>query len=129
VTIVVNFNCNAQGIATACMIHFYVSEKYGVLSKLRPCNFPENMVIFQVINTKGVSMKETEIINILRTENEVFRKFEEEHRKLDKTLDEMTKKRYLTTEEELEKKKLQKQKLHYKDQMAQLIREYQKVKN
>lgn len=74
-------------------------------------------------------MKETEIINILRSENEVFRKIEEEHRKLDKTLDEMTKKRYLTTEEELEKKKLQKQKLHYKDQMAQLIRQYRKVKN
>lgn len=87
------------------------------------------MVIFQVINTKGVPMKETEIINILRSENEVFRKIEEEHRKLDKTLDEMTKKRYLTTEEELEKKKLQKQKLHYKDQMAQLIRQYRKVKN
>jgi uncharacterized protein YdcH (DUF465 family) len=74
-------------------------------------------------------MKEAEIINILRSENEVFRKFEEEHRKLDKTLDEMCRKKYLTSEEEVEKKKLQKQKLHYKDQMAHLIREYQKVKN
>jgi len=82
------------------------------------------MVIFHSINDKGEPMKESEIINILRKENEEFKKTEEDHRKLDKSLEEMLKKRYLTAEEELEKKKIQKQKLQCKDRMAQLIREY-----
>ncbi|MBI5741556.1 MAG: DUF465 domain-containing protein [Nitrospirae bacterium] len=72
-------------------------------------------------------MKESEIINILRSENDEFRRIEEEHRKLDKSLDEMIKKRYLTAEEEVEKKKIQKQKLQYKDRMAELIRDYNKA--
>ena len=74
-------------------------------------------------------MKETEIIAVLRVENEEYRSIEEEHRKLDISLDEMNKKRYLTPEEEVEKKKLQKQKLHLKDRMAQLIREYHQPNN
>lgn len=69
-------------------------------------------------------MKEADIINVLRTENKEYKKLEEEHRKLNQTLDEINKKKYLTTEEEVEKKKLQKQKLQYKDRMAQLIRTY-----
>ena len=69
-------------------------------------------------------MKDSEIVNSLRDANEEFRKIEEEHRKLDKALDEINKKRYLTADEELEKKKMQKQKLQYKDRLAQLIREY-----
>ncbi|RJQ50423.1 MAG: DUF465 domain-containing protein [Nitrospiraceae bacterium] len=71
-------------------------------------------------------MKDTEIINVLRNESEEFRRIEEEHRKLDKILDEMSKKRYMTSEEELEKKKIQKQKLHFKDRMAELVRQYSK---
>jgi uncharacterized protein YdcH (DUF465 family) len=74
-------------------------------------------------------MKEAEIISILRVENEEFRKIEEEHRKLDKDLDEMSKKKYLTPDEEVEKKRMQKQKLQYKDRMAELIREYSKHNN
>ncbi len=69
-------------------------------------------------------MKETEIISILKSENEEYKKLEVEHRKLDHTLDEMTKKKYLTTEEVVEKKKIQKQKLQFKDRMAQLVRSY-----
>jgi len=71
-------------------------------------------------------MKEAEVIDILRNENEEYKKLEEEHRKLDEYLDEMTRKKYLTSEEEIEKKKLQKQKLQYKDRLAQIIREYKK---
>ncbi|UCH80812.1 MAG: DUF465 domain-containing protein [Nitrospiraceae bacterium] len=71
-------------------------------------------------------MKEAEVIDILRNENEEYRKIEEEHRKLDQYLEEMSKKKYLSSEEEIEKKKLQKKKLHYKDKLAQLIREYKK---
>jgi len=69
-------------------------------------------------------MKETEIINMLRLKSDEFRKIEEEHRKLDKDLDEMNKKRYLMPDEEVEKKKMQKQKLQYKDRMAELIRKF-----
>ncbi len=69
-------------------------------------------------------MKEVDIINILRKENEEYKKLEEEHRKLEQFLSEVNKKKYLTTDEELEKKKMQKKKLLYKDRMAQLIRDY-----
>jgi uncharacterized protein YdcH (DUF465 family) len=71
-------------------------------------------------------MKEAEAISILRSENEEYQKLEEDHRKLDKLLDEISRKKYLTTDEEIEKKKLQKRKLQLKDQMAELIREYHK---
>jgi len=71
-------------------------------------------------------MKDEEIISILKEENEEFRKLVEEHRKLDRYLDEMNKKRYLTSDEEIEKKKLQKKKLYYKDRIAEMIREYRK---
>jgi hypothetical protein len=69
-------------------------------------------------------MKEAEIINMLRIKSDEFRKIEEEHRKLDKDLDEMNKKRYLMPDEEVEKKRMQKQKLQYKDRMAELIRKF-----
>ena len=71
-------------------------------------------------------MKEADIINALRNESEEFRRIEEEHRKLDKDLDEIIKKRYLSPEEEVEKKKMQKQKLQYKDRLAEFIRNYAK---
>ena len=71
-------------------------------------------------------MKETQVIDILRNENEEYKKIEAEHRKLNQYLDEMSKKKYLSSEEEMEKKKLQKQKLQYKDRLAQIIREYKK---
>jgi len=69
-------------------------------------------------------MKEAEIITVLRTESDEFKKLEEEHRKLEETLEEISKKKYLTTEEEVQKKQIQKQKLHFKDRMAQLVREH-----
>ena len=72
----------------------------------------------------GVPMKETEIIESLRTENDEFRKLEEDHKKLERILDELLRKKYLTPEEDVEKKKIQKQKLHCKDRMAELIRSH-----
>jgi hypothetical protein len=69
-------------------------------------------------------MKEAEIISILRNESEEYKKFEEEHKKLEQSLEEIKSKKYLTPEEEVEKKKIQKQKLQYKDRMARLIRSY-----
>jgi hypothetical protein len=61
-------------------------------------------------------MREEEIIEILKKENEEFRKLYEEHRKLDALLDEINKKHYLTAEEEIEKKRMQKEKLYKKRQ-------------
>jgi len=69
-------------------------------------------------------MREEEIIEILKKENEEFRKLYEEHRQLDSILDEMNKKPYLTPEEEIEKKRMQKEKLYKKDKMAEMIRQY-----
>lgn len=71
-------------------------------------------------------MKEQEIAELLKKESEEFRKLSEEHRGLDVLLAEIDNKRYLTPEEELERKKIQKQKLLKKDRMAELVREYKK---
>ena len=73
-------------------------------------------------------MKEQEIVALLKKENEEFRKLSEEHRSLDTLLSEIDSKRYLTPEEEVERKRIQKQKLLKKDRMAELVREYKKNK-
>ncbi|MEE9524462.1 MAG: DUF465 domain-containing protein [Thermodesulfovibrionales bacterium] len=72
-------------------------------------------------------MKAQEIIEVLRRENEGFKKIEEGHRSLDAKIAKMDKNRYLSTEEELERKKLQKQKLAMKDQIAEHVRNYKKA--
>jgi uncharacterized protein len=71
-------------------------------------------------------LKEHDIFEVLKKDNEEFKKLSEEHRSLDVLLAEMDNKRYLTAEEEFERKKLQKQKLQKKDRMAELVREYKK---
>ncbi len=71
-------------------------------------------------------MKEQEIVEFLKNENEEFRKLSEEHRNLDEFLVEIDSKRYLTPEEEIERKNIQKQKLIKKDRMAELVRDYKK---
>ncbi len=74
-------------------------------------------------------MKESEIVEMLRKENEDFKKIEAEHRSLDDKITSIDKNLYLTTEEELERKKLQKQKLAMKDRMAEIIRNYKEAKS
>lgn len=71
-------------------------------------------------------MKEEEIAEVLKRENEEFRRLIEEHRNLEGLLAEFNSKRYLTPEEELERKRIQKQKLLKKDRMAELVRDYKK---
>ena len=71
-------------------------------------------------------MKEQEVVERLKKENEEFKRLSEEHRNLDGLLAEIDSKRYLTPEEEVERKKIQKQKLLKKDRMAELIRKYKK---
>lgn len=71
-------------------------------------------------------MKEQEIAEILLKENEEYKKLEEEHKSLKGTLAEIDRKVYLTPEEEVERKRVQKLKLTKKDRMAEITREYKK---
>ncbi|MEK7683398.1 MAG: DUF465 domain-containing protein [Nitrospirota bacterium] len=71
-------------------------------------------------------MKEQEIAEILLKENEEYKKLGEEHKSLEGVLAEIDKKVYLTPEEEVERKRIQKLKLTKKDRMAEIIREYKK---
>jgi uncharacterized protein YdcH (DUF465 family) len=53
-------------------------------------------------------LKEQEIIERLRQENEEFRRLEQEHRNLDNTLKELEAKKFLTPEDEIEIHKIKK---------------------
>jgi len=72
-------------------------------------------------------VKEQEIMEKLSQENEEFKKVSDEHHHLDIQLIEVDKKIYLTPEEDLERKKLAKQKLYLKDKMAEMVRDYKKA--
>jgi len=61
----------------------------------------------------------------LAREDTVFRRLMQEHRRLDEAVKALDSRRYLTPEEEMERKRLQKQKLYTKDQMAAMLRRYQ----
>jgi uncharacterized protein YdcH (DUF465 family) len=78
------------------------------------------------MKAKEVTLKEQEIVEFLKQQNEEFRKLSDEHRSLDLLLSEIDSKRYLSPEEEIERKRIQKQKLLKKDRMAALVREYKK---
>ena len=60
----------------------------------------------------------------LRTENPEFQKWEEEHHKLETTLASIDSHVYLTPEEEMERKRIQKLKLATKDKMMEIIKRY-----
>ena len=58
-------------------------------------------------------------------ENEEFKKLYQEHLELKHRVEELNKMSFLSPEQELEKKTVQKQKLKGKDRMAQILEEYQ----
>ncbi len=60
----------------------------------------------------------------LRMEDPEFQKWEEEHHKLEDTLESIDSHVYLTPEEEIERKRVQKLKLAAKDRMMEMIRRY-----
>lgn len=74
-------------------------------------------------------MSDKEIADQLIKENEEYRKLDEEHRDLENILLEIDRKVYLTTEEEVERKRVQKLKLLKKDRMAEIVREYKKTRS
>ncbi|NLC70057.1 MAG: DUF465 domain-containing protein [Desulfuromonadaceae bacterium] len=68
--------------------------------------------------------KEMELIRQLREENPRYRKLYEEHLLLEKELARLDGKRFLTPEEELERKNVQKLKLAGKDEMESIRKNY-----
>lgn len=74
-------------------------------------------------------MKDEVLVKKLAEENEEFKKLYEEHLELKSKIAEFESKHYLTPEEDLEKKRLQKIKLAGKDRMFQILKEYQSKHN
>ncbi|TKS59934.1 MAG: hypothetical protein EWM72_01791 [Nitrospira sp.] len=67
-------------------------------------------------------LTEEVIVERLRQSNTEFRELEASHHRLDLELNELQKRHVLTPAEELEKKRMQKEKLAKKDKLAELIR-------
>lgn len=67
-------------------------------------------------------LTEDAIVEQLRRSNTEFRELEESHHRLDLELNELQKRHVLTPNEELEKKRIQKEKLATKDKLAEFIR-------
>jgi len=70
----------------------------------------------------NVEVSEEALAARLRMENPEFQKWEEEHHKLESTLESIDFHVYLTPEEEVERKRIQKLKLATKDKMMDMIR-------
>lgn len=70
----------------------------------------------------NVEVKEDALMARLRTENPEYRKWEQEHKMLEDTLMTFEIYRYLTPEQEAERKRIQKLKLAAKDRMMDIIR-------
>lgn len=68
---------------------------------------------------------EKAIAERLRESSHEFRELEEAHHAIDARIEGLQHRHVITPQEEQEKKHLQKEKLAKKDQMAQLIRQYQ----
>ena len=70
----------------------------------------------------NVEVNEEVLRERLRVENPEFQKWEQEHRKLEDTLMSFESHRYLTPEEEIERKRIQKLKLAATDRMMEILR-------
>ena len=71
-----------------------------------------------------MEMDEKVLIEHLKQTNPEFRQLLEEHLQYERQLEEFNKLRYLSSEQELEKKRVQKIKLRGKDRMAELLKEH-----
>ncbi|NPB09090.1 MAG: DUF465 domain-containing protein [Thermodesulfobacteria bacterium] len=68
--------------------------------------------------------KDKELIAKYAAQDEELRQLVEEHRALDQKLEEFHRRPYLTTEEEIEKKRIQFQKLALKDKIMAIVEKY-----
>jgi uncharacterized protein YdcH (DUF465 family) len=71
-----------------------------------------------------MTVKEEELIERLMRENEDFLKAKQAHSQLDRQLEGLENKPYLTPQDEMEIKILKKKKLAYKDQMERILMQY-----
>ena len=67
----------------------------------------------------------SELLGKIQNENEEFKALFEEHNLLKQKVDELNKLKFLTGEQEIEKKKHQKEKLKTKDRLEQIVSEYE----
>ena len=65
-----------------------------------------------------------DLIEKATNENKEFKSLYLEHLELEKKLSELNKSKFLTTERDIEKKRLQKIKLFGKDRMAKILKKY-----
>jgi uncharacterized protein YdcH (DUF465 family) len=72
---------------------------------------------------------ENALIEHLKQTNPEFRQLAEEHLQYERQLEEFNKLRYLSSEQELEKKRVQKIKLRGKDRMVEILKEYKALLN
>ena len=68
--------------------------------------------------------EENALIEHLKQTNPEFRRLTEEHLQYERQLEEFNNLRYLTSAQELEKKRVQKIKLRGKDRMAEILKEH-----
>ncbi len=68
--------------------------------------------------------REEDIVKALSKESEAFRREMEAHQRYEAILEELNRRRHLTPDEEMERKKIQKLKLAGKDRMARMIQMY-----
>lgn len=67
-----------------------------------------------------------ELIKTFAERHEDIRALYEKHQELERELEELAKRPYLTTEEEIREKQIKLEKLHLKERMYELIKKYQK---
>ncbi|MFQ5672509.1 MAG: DUF465 domain-containing protein [Nitrospinales bacterium] len=65
-----------------------------------------------------------ELLAKVKNENPEFKKLHEEHILLNSKVDDLNKRKFLTPEQEMEKKTIQKKKLKNKDRMAEILSEH-----
>jgi uncharacterized protein YdcH (DUF465 family) len=75
-----------------------------------------------------VSFSRDQLVGELLNQDDEFRALFKEHQTLEDQLVEFGRRRYLNTEEEMERKKLQKVKLQGKDRMEEILRKYSSVR-
>jgi len=66
-----------------------------------------------------------EVKEILKNENEEFARVYRKHREMDERVTVLEQQPHLTIEEEVEETQLKVDKLHLKDKMAEMIKQYQ----
>jgi len=65
------------------------------------------------------------LLQKLRTDNEEFKKLHDQHLELKSKVDELSKLKFMSPEQEIEKKNHQKEKLILKDRMGKIVSQYQ----